>query len=315
MALSRGGLGFWLFAASALVVSAVWTDRSGDLTLRADAGHERRTTQPPAVGQARQPSPVTSRGVQRKRILYMEGAPRPEMKFLRRALDNVADLQLVTLQRTKDNKYLRFNGEGPDDLRDGFPRTTEELFAYRGLILGPIEASAFTSEQHQMIADFVGVRGGGLLVLGGGQSLGEGGWVGTPLAHVLPIIIESKGRRQAPELVDHLIVKPSAEGVNHPAIRIADTEAGAARLWLEMPQVSTVNAVSEKPGATTLLNAVDESGRERIVLAIQSQGRGKSAVFTIQDSWRWQMAPKAPPLAHERFWRSLLAWLVDGVPE
>jgi hypothetical protein len=59
---------------------------------------------------------------------------------------------------------------------------------------------------------------------------------------------------------------------------------------------------------------MDESGQERIVLAIQNQGRGKSAVFTIQDSWRWQMALKAPPLAHERFWRSLLAWLVDGVP-
>ena len=166
-----------------------------------------------------------------------------------------------------------------------------------------------------MLADFVGVRGGGLLVLGGGQSLGEGGWAGTPLAHVLPIIIESTGRRQAPGIVDHLIVTPTAEGVNHPAIRIADTAAAAARLWLEMPQVSTVNGVSEKPGATTLLSAMDESGRERIVLAIQSQGRGKSAVFTIQDSWLWQMAPKAPPVAHERFWRSLLAWLVDGVPQ
>jgi hypothetical protein len=116
-------------------------------------------------------------------------------------------------------------------------------------------------------------------------------------------------------MVDHLMVKPTAAGVNHPAIHIADTEASAARLWLEMPQVSAVNAASEKPGGTTLLNAMDESGGERIVLAIQSQGRGKSAVFTIQDSWRWLMAPKAPPLAHERFWRSLLSWLVDGVPE
>ena len=237
------------------------------------------------------------------------------MKFINRAMGDVADPQLVILQRTRDNKYLRFNVERPDELREGFPRTTEELFAYRGLILGPIEASAFTPEQHQLIADFVGVRGGGLLVLGGGQSLGEGGWAGTPLARVLPIIIESKGRRQAPEMVDHLFARPTAEGANHPAIRIADTEATAARLWLEMPQVSMVNAVAEKPGATTLLNAVDKSGRERIVLAVQNQGRGKSAVFTIQDSWQWLMAPKAPPLAHERFWRNLLSWLVDDVPQ
>ena len=44
------------------------------------------------------------------------------MKFLRRAVEDVADTQLVTLQRTRDNKYLRFNVEGPDELRNGFPR-------------------------------------------------------------------------------------------------------------------------------------------------------------------------------------------------
>jgi len=46
-----------------------------------------------------------------------------------------------------------------------------------------------------MIADFVGVRGGGLLVLGGAQSFGEGGWSGTPLAHVAPVIRRNDGDR------------------------------------------------------------------------------------------------------------------------
>jgi hypothetical protein len=237
---------FPLTIASGVAVCLILTDH---LTFRAVADSSSSSAALSAVGaQARQPSPVTNPGVQRKRILYMEGAPRPEMKFINRAMGDVAEPQLVILQRTRDNKYFRFNVERPDELRNGFPRTTEELFAYRGLILGPIEASAFTSEQHQMIADFVGVRGGGLLVLGGGQSLGEGGWAGTPLAHVLPIIIESTGRRQAPGIVDHLIVTPTAEGVNHPAIRIADTGGRCAAVAGNAPGINGQCCLREAGG-------------------------------------------------------------------
>ena len=56
--------------------------------------------------------------------------------------------------------------------------TREELFAYRGIILGGVEASAFTADQLRMLEDFVDVRGGGLLALGGERSFSEGGWAG-----------------------------------------------------------------------------------------------------------------------------------------
>jgi uncharacterized membrane protein len=242
----------------------------------------------------------------------MEGAPRPEMKFIRRAMDAVADPQLVVLQRTVDKKYLRFNGT-PEELREGFPRTTEELFRYHGLILGPIEANAFTPTQHQMIADFVGVRGGGLLVIGGPQSLGEGGWAGTPLAHVLPVIIQSRGTRREAVAVE-LLVRPTPAGMDHPAIRIADSGSEATQLWRDLPALTTVNGVDEKPGAITLLAGPDADGRDHIVLAVQTQGRGKAAVFAVQDSWHWVMSSKVDNPVHERFWRSLLAWLVQDVP-
>ena len=38
-----------------------------------------------------------------------------------------------------------------------------------------------------MIADFVDRRGGGLLMLGGARSFGEGGYGGTPVADALPL--------------------------------------------------------------------------------------------------------------------------------
>ena len=109
-----------------------------------------------------------------ERILYFEGEPRWEFKFLNRAVTDDKNLLSVSLQRTADNKYMRLRGE-EDEIVGGFPKTREELFKYRGLIIGSVEAGLFTGDQLQMIADFVDRRGGGLLVLGGPRSLAEGG--------------------------------------------------------------------------------------------------------------------------------------------
>jgi hypothetical protein len=56
---------------------------------------------------------------------------------------------------------------------------------------------------------------------------------------------------------------------------------------------------------------------ERIVLAYHRFGRGKAAALPVQDSWMWQMHADIPleDQTHETFWKQLLRWLVDGVPE
>ena len=120
-------------------------------------------------------------------ILYYEGEPRPEMKFIRRAVDDDKNVTITTLQRTADNKYLRFlDKDVPEQLASGFPKTREELFAYRGLILGSIEAGAFTGDQLRMIGEFVERRGGGLLMLGGPRLVRRRGLRGTPVADASP---------------------------------------------------------------------------------------------------------------------------------
>jgi len=65
----------------------------------------------------------------------------------------------------------------------------------------------------------------------------------------------------------------------------------------------------------TLLAGTDTSGRAQVVLAVQAQRRGNAAAFMIQDSWHWAMTRQVDSPIHEKFWRSLLAWLVDGVPD
>jgi uncharacterized membrane protein len=253
----------------------------------------------------------------REKILYFEGEPRFEMKFVRRAVADDKNLQVVALQRTADNKFLRLDVDNQDELLGGFPKTRDELFSYRGLIIGSVEAAAFSADQLQMIADFVDRRGGGLLMLGGARSFGEGGYGGTPVADVLPLQIDPKTRASDPADLARLQVAPTRAGQSHASTQIGATEAASIARWRDLPQATSVNApLAPKAGATVLLTGTDERGRQQPVLAWQQYGKGKGVALTLQDTWQWQMHASIPleDMTHENYWRQLLRWLVDGVP-
>ena len=256
----------------------------------------------------------------RERVLYMEGEPRPEAKFVRRAVTDDSNLAVTILQRTAEDKYLRLDVGSPDEVVGGFPKTREELFAYRAIILGSVEAASFSPDQLRMLADFVGKRGGGLLMLGGRRSFAEGGWAGTPVAEVLPVDFE-KGARGSNDTAGYfakLSVHPTRAGADYPVTQLAGTAKASAAKWDAMPAVSAVNVVrSVKPGATALLTGTTDTRQEQVVLAYQRYGRGKSLAFPIQDSWLWKMDATVPveDQTHANFWRRLVRWLVDSVPD
>ena len=261
-----------------------------------------------------------------ERILYYEGQPRFEMKFMRQALKEDKNLQLVTLLRTAESKYYRFGVDDPEQLVTGFPKSREELFAYRGLILGSVEAMAFTGDQLRMIAEFVEKRGGGLLALGGPGSFSEGGYANTPVADVLPVVLERMARGAPGAAGDEGLihtpvqVRPTRAGEGHAVTQIAANEAASVARWPELPALTTVNPIQVrniKPGATVLLSGTDDRRRDVVVLASQRYGRGKAVAQPGQDSWLWQMHAKMSleDQTHENYWRQLLRWVVDAVPD
>lgn len=250
------------------------------------------------------------------RVLYFEGEPRFEFAFLRRAVAADPNLLVVGVQRTADRKYLRLGVEDSLDLLQGFPRTREELFRYRALVLGSVEASFFTADQLRMIGDFVGRRGGGFLALGGRRAFGEGGYAGTPLDELLPFGI-APVRDTAPLLELRAATTPA--GAGNPVIQIRADDRASAAAWQALPPVTSVNRIGPlKPGAIALLEGADTAGQGRQpLLAYQRFGRGKAAAFTAQDAWLWRMHADVPvdDTTHEQFWRQLLRWLSDGTPD
>ena len=248
-----------------------------------------------------------------EKVLYYEGEPRSELKFLRRAVEDDKNLQVVSLDRTAENKFYRQGVSNRDELIGGFPKTREELFQYRAIILGSVEAAAFTPEQLRMLADFVSKRGGSLLMLGGRRAFAEGGWGGTPVGEVLPVVMAAANSKYFTEVS----VRPTRAGALTPITQIAATDDASAARWNDMPDLSAVNLIREvKPGATVLLTGTDKSRQDHVVLAYQRYGRGKAFAMPVQDSWVWRMDAKiaVTDTTHAMFWRRLIRWLVDGVP-
>jgi hypothetical protein len=251
-------------------------------------------------------------------VLYVEGEPRPEFAFLRRAVSADSALQVVALLQSAKGKFLRLGVQDSVELAGGFPTRREDLFRYRGLILGSMPASFFTGDQLRMLGDFVSRRGGGLIVLGGRGALAEGGFAGTPLAEVLPVGLDAITPVGATAPATELTIRVTPPGLVHPALQLGATEAAGTR-WDSLPPLTSVNHFgSLKPGATALLVGRPAGGGPEVpVLAVQRFGKGTVALLGVQDTWLWQMGATIPleDQTHEMLWKQLIRWSLAGVPD
>ncbi len=252
----------------------------------------------------------------RPRILYVEGHPRWEYKFIRRAVMPDKNLWLETLLRTAINKFYRQGIEEESTLASGFPSDREELFQYKGIIFGSVESSFFTYDQMEMVRDFVSKRGGGFLMLGGSSSYASGKYQNSPIETILPVWLQKAGADGEPYARGGGLFTPTDHGDRHPALSLPSSDGGKGKQWKEMPTLSDWNLVSGlKPGTTVLarLGASTGSSENAPLLTFHRFGRGHSVSLLTGSSWRWQMGSDSKDLGHETFWRQMLRWLVSSV--
>ncbi len=246
------------------------------------------------------------------RILYMEGEPRWEFKFIRRAADEDRNLHLVSIMRTTQNKFYRQGIGTPKELEEGFPVKADALFEYAGLIIGNNEANYFTRAQRDLIREFANRRGGGVLFLGGRATFSDGGYQGSELAEMLPVRLPERRntfhREQA-------AFELTPAGMDNLICRLVDDPARNVERWRKMPLLADYQEVGDpKPGAVSLLDLTVAGRRKSPLLVVESYGRGRTAVFATSGSWRWQMAQPLNDLTHETFWQQMMRWLVEETP-
>jgi uncharacterized membrane protein len=250
----------------------------------------------------------------RPRILYVEGEPRWEYKFIRRAIEEDKSLRLVTILRTTQNKIYRQGIDTPEELAQGFPSKPEELFAFQGLIIGSVEANWFTPAQQQMIKEFADRRGGGVLFLAGRFGLSQGGYAQAPFNDLLPLDLPASKNSYHPQSA--ATVELTGAGRDSLITRLEDDPAANYERWKKLPYLMNwQDAGDPKRGALVLAEATPAGGSRKIPLLVtQNYGHGRTAVFASSGSWRWQMQQPVEDRTHEMFWQQFLRWLVAGSP-
>ena len=246
------------------------------------------------------------------RILYIEGEPRWEYKFLRRAVEDDASLEIVSMLRTTPNKIYRQGVTGPNELETGFPSRAEELFSYDGLIIGSVEANYFTPVQQDLIRQFADRRGGGILFLAGRFAFNEGGYAKSPLAEILPVYLTSLNLTFHRDYVSADLALAGRESV---ITRLEEGRDRNVERWKKMPQMANYQIIgTPKPGAVTLMEVLAPGGHRLPLLVTENFGRGRTAALASAGTWRWQMSQPVADMTDEIFWRQLLRWLVTETP-
>lgn len=295
---------------------------------------------------------LVDRGRGPYRVLYVAGRPNWEFKFLRRAVQEDDEVELIGLLRIakREPKFsfrahvgettnplfrgfgnqadqtaeqydepvlVRFGTRDQSELREGFPKTAEQLFEYHAVVLDDLEADFFTRDQMSLLQKFVSQRGGAILMLGGQETFASGGYARTPLGEMLPVYFDKTKPALPPGEYRWTL---SRDGWLQPWVRLRATEVEEEQRLAEMPSFRTINgSTGLKPGATVLASFVSaaENGDKtpRPGLVVQPFGQGRAAAMLAGDLWRWGMR-RTGTANHDldQMWRQTIRWLVADVP-
>lgn len=128
------------------------------------------------------------------RIIYMEGSPLPEYRYIHEALEEDPNITCVAM--TSDNMHAAHPRlYRIADPKRGFPTTKKELLSYDVVICSDIALGAFTAEQLEWTVELVNKRGGGFVMIGGNRSFGPGEWDQTIWDGLIPVDISVHGGR------------------------------------------------------------------------------------------------------------------------
>lgn len=232
-------------------------------------------------------------------VLYLEGALRPEQKFLRQSLDASPDIRV---------DYLRIDAREPTtrptDLVERFTPGRYDVY-----LIGDLDAQALTEEELALLRDSVR-QGAGLMMIGGIHSFGAGHYARTPLAEVLPVRMDPLERQPFDEPIRADLHLPSPPkmiptqlGERH-FVMLLDVPSKNESVWRELPPLEGANRFASLQPRTIVLA---ESEDHAPLLVAGDYGKGRTLAFAGDSTWRWRM--QGFDAAHRRFWRQAILWL------
>ncbi len=236
------------------------------------------------------------------KVLYVEGKPRWEYRYLR---------QVLLRDHRLDVKFLLT--EGDRDLAERSPRYLPslptdpgKLFEYDIVILGDVPAAYFSAAQRTRLEELIRERGGSFLMLAGHRHT-PGEYIKTPIAQALPVTFRRSGWEEVGDAV-HPVITETGRGSSFMAVEpLAERNREVWRQVKPLYQIPQIEGA--KGGAYVLATLSSAAGRREAypLIAWQRYGSGKTLFVGTDQLWRLRF--KRGDTYHARFWGQAIRFL------
>jgi len=236
------------------------------------------------------------------KVLYVEGMPRWEYRYLRWVLLRDPRLEVKFLMTQGDPALAAIS---PYHVAM-YPEDAAAAMKNDLVIIGDVPATYFTPAQLDRIEELVKTRGGSMLMIAGPMGA-PSSYISTPINRMLPVTIGSGQWMPVSDTV-HPVVTP--EGEQSRIVSLVLPRERNERLWETIKPLGGLPELSgAKPGATVLLSlsyATDRSKPYPLV-AWQRYGNGKTMFVGTEDLWR--LRREVGDTHHARFWGQAIQFL------
>jgi hypothetical protein len=258
-------------------------------------------------------------------ILYVEGYPRWEYRYLKEALRRDDDtMKLNALLLSADPDFVQESSRGVPPLAS-FPKTREEIFEYDVILFGDVNPQELGSNPADVeriltdIRDFVEVGSGGFGVIAG-ENDSPRSFQGTPLESLLPVVIgdledSGLGFRQDTSVASR--IRLTDVGMSDPIMILERDPEENRRRWEDedwgLPGFFWYfPAKKAKAGARVLaVHPVHQNKYGPVPLvATQFYGSGRTFFTALDSSWRWRFL--YGDRYFYRFWSQVIRYLATG---
>ncbi|MAE63383.1 MAG: hypothetical protein CMJ18_03850 [Phycisphaeraceae bacterium] len=214
---------------------------------------------------------------ERLRVLYVEGGPRWDFRFLDHAMRRDGGLEATLIVEAS------FAGAEDVVAASGIPTDVEGFAAFHAVVLGDVSPALLSAPIVEPLAEAVEKRGLGLIIQAGPRHM-PSAFDGTNIAALLPAAVDGDGT-PAPAF-EPFRMSVTARGALHPAFRLYDDPSKNRALWNGMPTFLWAAAARAPRAGATVLADFDDGRRPLIVE--HRRGRGRVLFVGIDSTFLWR---------------------------
>jgi len=248
----------------------------------------------------------------RIKVLYIEGSVRQEYGAIQKAMVRDSNIEFASYLRTSVTD-IKTDGTVDGKVFRGLPNSAEGWKKFDVIIIGDVDISYLSRAVQEQIEKRV-ADGAGLLMIGGQNSFGPGGYAGTPIEKALPVFT---GGRDNAQDKSKFVPRATAEGITHPILDgLTDWFGQDDKPAIKPlpPLNGNVIVARPKSGAQVLMVHEDRQGpdgKPEIVLAVQRYGQGRSAAFTADTTYLWYLPLRGmgQDSPFNKLWGQMIRWL------